>query len=548
MGMGEGRERDPPTSTRLPSWNLKRKKVPYYYYRGLLSSFILLLFGFYCYNCLTLIAISTSKNHHETSSRLYLYEILRSSITSSMEPPIAVAGRGSDRVVDADHLSASQCSPRPGQDKIVEGGYIGYRLLLHIKETVERLTRTQTQNNNNTPARLLCLIEYPQFHHSDHDNDNDDDISAIREFVHYFSSNCGAVHIFHDSSTIAGHQLLLEPQQQQHPTTTNVHFWSSTSTSTLSPTFWKDCIQSVLSNYDWVVVLPADRYIIFELLQFQLSNLVAAPPTQPQAVTAGLLTNLDKSKLGERKPVLLHHGYVYSRAAVENTQLSMLVSSLPSLVPGKFVSSLWQCLSRRNHSYYLTSSSGVTNKDTPFTVANITGYTTLKQWLRLHSILHHGSNCHAYWDSPLGAQNEHGHWNYIHNETYLRHNPLPFNKHLSNCETKGPWYEATRKALAKVEISPTHPQTKKVFCMVYTHSNRHHQLRAIAETWGPRCDGFMAASNLTDASLGAVNLWHEGPEIYGNMWLKVRSMVCACAHVCELVVNMQCSLLLLVKP
>ena len=62
--------------------------------------------------------------------------------------------------------------------------------------------------------------------------------------------------------------------------------------------------------------------------------------------------------------------------------------------------------------------------------------------------------------------------------------------------------------------------------MVYTHSNRHDgQLRALTETWAKHCDGFLAASNLTDKSLGAVDLWHEGPEIYNNMWLKIRSMV-----------------------
>jgi glycoprotein-N-acetylgalactosamine 3-beta-galactosyltransferase len=49
-------------------------------------------------------------------------------------------------------------------------------------------------------------------------------------------------------------------------------------------------------------------------------------------------------------------------------------------------------------------------------------------------------------------------------------------------------------------------------------------LRAVAETWGPRCDGFLAASDLTDESIGAVHLLHEGPEHYRNMWLKVYAM------------------------
>jgi glycoprotein-N-acetylgalactosamine 3-beta-galactosyltransferase len=40
----------------------------------------------------------------------------------------------------------------------------------------------------------------------------------------------------------------------------------------------------------------------------------------------------------------------------------------------------------------------------------------------------------------------------------------------------------------------------------------------------PKCDGFMVGSNKTDASIGAVNILHEGEEAYNNIWQKVRSM------------------------
>jgi glycoprotein-N-acetylgalactosamine 3-beta-galactosyltransferase len=73
-------------------------------------------------------------------------------------------------------------------------------------------------------------------------------------------------------------------------------------------------------------------------------------------------------------------------------------------------------------------------------------------------------------------------------------------------------------------------QTKrksKVLCMVYTvhlpHDN-HTNLRSQAHTWGKRCDGFFAASNYTDHSIGAIDLLHKGSEGYGNMWQKIRSM------------------------
>jgi glycoprotein-N-acetylgalactosamine 3-beta-galactosyltransferase len=64
----------------------------------------------------------------------------------------------------------------------------------------------------------------------------------------------------------------------------------------------------------------------------------------------------------------------------------------------------------------------------------------------------------------------------------------------------------------------------RVLCMVYTHEGSHDHVRAIYNTWGRRCDGFWAASNVTDESIGAIHLPHQGPESYTNMWQKVRSM------------------------
>jgi glycoprotein-N-acetylgalactosamine 3-beta-galactosyltransferase len=49
-------------------------------------------------------------------------------------------------------------------------------------------------------------------------------------------------------------------------------------------------------------------------------------------------------------------------------------------------------------------------------------------------------------------------------------------------------------------------------------------LPALAETYAPRCDGYMVASNWTELSLGAVHLSHRGPEDYSTIWQKVRSM------------------------
>lgn len=68
------------------------------------------------------------------------------------------------------------------------------------------------------------------------------------------------------------------------------------------------------------------------------------------------------------------------------------------------------------------------------------------------------------------------------------------------------------------------PHPPKVGCFLYTYKKRHAQVWSVAQTWGWRCDGFLAFSNLTDPGIGAVDLPHVGMESYGNMWQKVRSI------------------------
>lgn len=88
-------------------------------------------------------------------------------------------------------------------------------------------------------------------------------------------------------------------------------------------------------------------------------------------------------------------------------------------------------------------------------------------------------------------------------------------------------------------VTTTMPRRKKsrILCMVYTvHYVEEHgfgyndNLKAQAETWGRQCDGFIAASNFTDHSVGAIDLPHAGPEEYENMWQKTRSMLAYAYH------------------
>ena len=155
---------------------------------------------------------------------------------------------------------------------------------------------------------------------------------------------------------------------------------------------------------------------------------------------------------------------------------------------------------------------------------------------RYHAILH--GHCDANWDRSYGALDKDGTPGYIHDPTLLKRNPLPFTYHTAGekeavCDIapgKGEEGPAGYRGLTKIqraakdeETAPASARTR-VLCMVYTHSSRHERLRSVAETWGSHCDGFFAASDQTDASIGAVHLLHEGPEHYQNMWLKVHAM------------------------
>jgi glycoprotein-N-acetylgalactosamine 3-beta-galactosyltransferase len=58
----------------------------------------------------------------------------------------------------------------------------------------------------------------------------------------------------------------------------------------------------------------------------------------------------------------------------------------------------------------------------------------------------------------------------------------------------------------------------------------HSRMVGVTETWGWRCDGFLAASTATiddptEPGFPATDLPHEGKEEYDNMWQKTRSIL-----------------------
>ena len=71
----------------------------------------------------------------------------------------------------------------------------------------------------------------------------------------------------------------------------------------------------------------------------------------------------------------------------------------------------------------------------------------------------------------------------------------------------------------------------KILCMVYSsYENEGYNpaVAAIAETWAPRCDGFWAATNYTNHTIGAIDLPFPKPKNSGEdntfLWQKVRAM------------------------
>jgi ShK domain-like len=65
----------------------------------------------------------------------------------------------------------------------------------------------------------------------------------------------------------------------------------------------------------------------------------------------------------------------------------------------------------------------------------------------------------------------------------------------------------------------------KILCGIYTMEKNHAtNVQATRETWGKKCDGFIAFSTVNDDLIPSLNILHEGDEHYDNMWQKSRSI------------------------
>lgn len=125
----------------------------------------------------------------------------------------------------------------------------------------------------------------------------------------------------------------------------------------------------------------------------------------------------------------------------------------------------------------------------------------------------------------MGANDEQGNLGYIHNPTSLKNNPPSFTFDKAVCNNKDHHYKMLTSKV-KVDHKAHDALTKpvKIFCIVYTIENNHQKIPSILQTWGQKCDGFMVASTKTDISINTVEILHQGPEEYNNIWQKVRSI------------------------
>ena len=151
-----------------------------------------------------------------------------------------------------------------------------------------------------------------------------------------------------------------------------------------------------------------------------------------------------------------------------------------------------------------------------------------------------------------GARDECGNFGYLHDPTIipskqsqlrLREDIVSLKDYYEHNVCSVPFGQGTEgpggyEALKKIKVSPPfyvhsnnnstsgEPRQLKLLCMIYSVATDHNlqMIKAVRETWGSRCDGFLVASNVTNATLGMVDIPHLGAEEYQSMWQKVRSM------------------------
>eukprot|EP00400_MALV-I_sp_L67-5_P000019 gene19-394_t len=91
-----------------------------------------------------------------------------------------------------------------------------------------------------------------------------------------------------------------------------------------------------------------------------------------------------------------------------------------------------------------------------------------------------------------------------------------------NCMLDGTVAGQVLKKIERAEAPAANKKTR-ILCMVHTTESSHEtRIRAIKETWGKQCDGFLAFSTASDASIPSVNIHVPGEKGKQTTWPRTR--------------------------
>jgi glycoprotein-N-acetylgalactosamine 3-beta-galactosyltransferase len=138
-----------------------------------------------------------------------------------------------------------------------------------------------------------------------------------------------------------------------------------------------------------------------------------------------------------------------------------------------------------------------------------------------------------------GVEGTHG-WDVVIKVVLDGPNPLPLPSSENRPTSPEPSLDQNSNNMSSTTYVPpkyviTTPEPNgvskgKILCGIYTYDKMDYRTQGVSETWGWRCDGFLPVSTVTidDPAIrgyGSVDVPHYGPEKYGNMWQKTRSIL-----------------------
>jgi hypothetical protein len=144
---------------------------------------------------------------------------------------------------------------------------------------------------------------------------------------------------------------------------------------------------------------------------------------------------------------------------------------------------------------------------------------------------------------PQTAYDEQGNLGYIHDpvQAAAQYRDAPFvipeEDYAEVCAAPGmgtdedvDGYRALTEQVhvSKESNSASSSSSPRILCILYTYPGGHERIDTIRHTWGRHCDGFLAASTITNRTAGLVRIPHLGDNnvtnTYDVIWQKVRSV------------------------